>query len=52
MSLKEFIEAVSHYIAKMLAERFSGKIVITINCNTGGIGNVRVSTEHDLQKPE
>jgi len=52
MSIKEFIEAATQYIIKMIAERFSGKVVITLNFNSGGIGNVQVSTTHDLKKVE
>jgi hypothetical protein len=50
MSLKEFIEAATQYIIKMIAERFNGKVVITLNFNSGGIGNVQVSTTHNLEK--
>lgn len=50
MSLKEFIEAAGRYLAKIISEKFCGKVVITLNFNQGGIGNVHVSTEHQLQK--
>jgi hypothetical protein len=50
MTLKEFVEAVTRYIAKALSERFSGKIVLTINVHQGGIGNVQVSLNHELTK--
>lgn len=50
MSLKEFIEAIGKYLARILAERFSGKVVITLNINQGGIGNVQVSVNHELVK--
>lgn len=50
MSLKEFVETVTRYVAKVLAERFTGKIVLTINVHQGGIGNVQVSINHELNK--
>ena len=50
MSINEFITAVTRYLARALARKFTGKIVITINAHQGGIGNVNVSMNHDLTK--
>jgi hypothetical protein len=50
MTIKEFIEAVTRYLARALADCFSGKIIITINAHKGGIGNVQVSVHHELNK--
>jgi hypothetical protein len=52
MSIKEFIEAVTRYLARALSNCFSGKIIITINAHKGGIGNVQVSVHHDLTKDD
>ncbi len=50
MSITEFIETVTKYLVKYLANKFSGKITITINAREGGIGSVQVSTLHSLTK--
>jgi hypothetical protein len=50
MSILEFIKAIQNYLMKICSEYFTGKIVITLNLHKGGIGNVQVSVEHNLQK--
>jgi len=50
MSILEFIKAIQNYLMKICSEYFTGKIVITLNLHKGGIGNVQISVEHNLQK--
>ena len=50
MSFKEFLDAIVKYITDYINQRFTGKIVFTINFREGGIANVKVEVEHELKK--
>lgn len=50
MNLQEFIKTIAQYVGDYLSKRFTGKIVLTVNIRDGGIANVNVQVEHQLQK--
>jgi hypothetical protein len=52
MSLKDFLDAIFKYLSRVLSEKFTGKIILTLNIHQGGIGNVQITATHDLQKVE
>lgn len=50
MSIKEFLLSTAHYLARLLLERFTGTVDITLHMRNGGIGKINVHIRHDLQK--
>lgn len=51
MNLPYLMEKIQQIIGERLAKKYTGKIVITVNCNTGGIGNAQVNCNFDIEKP-
>lgn len=44
--------AIERFMRDQLSRKFTGKIVITINCNQGGIGNAQITNTFDIEKPK
>ncbi|MCK4520974.1 MAG: hypothetical protein KAU20_00235 [Nanoarchaeota archaeon] len=47
-SISELIQSLAQYLADYLSRRFTGNIVVTINCKDGGIASTSVNINHDL----
>ena len=52
MPIKHLLGFLFDVLSERLSGAFTGKIVITLNCKKGGIGNVSVSTEKTYGKDE
>ncbi|MCK4521412.1 MAG: hypothetical protein KAU20_02475 [Nanoarchaeota archaeon] len=47
-SITELIKSLTQYLADYLSRKFTGNIVVTINCKDGGIASTSVNINHDL----
>lgn len=52
MDLIHLFAAIERFLRDQLVKRFTGKIVITINCNQGGIGSAQITSTFDIEKPK
>jgi hypothetical protein len=52
MDLMHLFAAIERFMRDQLSRKFTGKIVITINCNQGGIGNAQITNTFDIEKPK
>ena len=50
MRVKEIVGFLFEKITFYIQNRFTGKIIITLNCKDGGIGNVSLNAEHTYRR--
>lgn len=51
MDLHHLVQQIDRIVGERLRNQYTGKIIITINCNAGGIGNAQVNCNFDIEKP-
>lgn len=51
MDLKYLIDQINRIMNERLKNGYTGKIIITVNCNAGGIGNAQVNCNFNIEKP-
>jgi hypothetical protein len=52
MDLIHLFAAIERFLKERLAQKFTGQIVITVNCNNGGIGNAQITSTFNIERPK
>lgn len=52
MDLLHLFAAIERFLKERLAQKFTGQIVITVNCNNGGIGNAQITSTFNIERPK
>lgn len=52
MEIKEAVYFLIEKISVYLSRKFSGKIIITLNCKNGGIGNISIHAKQNFDKTD
>lgn len=52
-NLKDDIDVLEEYLQKRIVEdKFTGTVTLTLHCNNGGIGRIKANVDHDLKRKE
>jgi len=51
MCLDEDMRTLREYLeSRVVKDRFTGTVTLTLHCNDGGIGRIKANVDHDLKK--